>query len=260
MEVSQALEHVRFENGQWRRISGAVVRESLVRLHVNGVEMTRLMCTPQHLDWLALGFLRSEGLIGAMTDVRLVKVCPSETCVDVWLRKADLELPTRWTITSGCGGGVTFADLTEAARPLVSALRVEAEQLSRLMRLLQETQATRGIHTSALADGADLLAVVEDVGRHNTVDKLLGRCLLEGIPTRDQILISTGRISSEMLYKAARAGIPIVVSRTSPTSLSVTLAMAWHVTLVGYVRRDSMNVYAGQERVVMEEASFDANM
>jgi FdhD protein len=260
LEVSQGLEYFRFEGGQWRRTAGAVVREDLVRLHVNGGELARLMCTPQHLDWLALGFLLSEGIITGMADVRLVTICPSGRCIDVWLRQADFQPPTRWTITSGCGGGITFTDLSEAARPLVSELRVRAEQLSRLMRTLQETQETRGIHTSALADGESLMAVVEDVGRHNTIDKLLGRCLIEGIPTRDRVLLSTGRISSEMLQKAARAGIPVVFSRTSPTSLSVALAEAWNVTLVGYVRRDSLNVYTGQARVVMEEATFDANV
>jgi FdhD protein len=128
------------------------------------------------------------------------------------------------------------------------------------MRALQATQETRGIHTSALAEADRLLAVVEDVGRHNTIDKLLGRCLSEGIPTADRLLLSTGRVSSEMLYKAARAGIPFVVSRTSPTSLSVALAAAWNVTLVGYVRRDSLIVYHGQARVIKEEALCDANL
>jgi FdhD protein len=260
VEVSQGLDYVRLENGQWRRTAGAVVREVMVRLHVNGAELARMMCTPQHLDWLALGFLHTEGIIDGLADVRLVKVCPSEACVEVWLRRADFEPPSHWTITSGCGGGITFADLSEAAHPLDSPVRVDAGQLSRLMRALQGTQETRGIHASALAAGDDLIAVVEDVGRHNTIDKLLGRCLLEGIATRDRILLSTGRISSEMLYKAARTGIPVVVSRTSPTSLSVALAAAWNVTLVGYVRRDSLNVYTGQARVVREEATFDANL
>ncbi|MGC8781810.1 MAG: formate dehydrogenase accessory sulfurtransferase FdhD, partial [Anaerolineae bacterium] len=112
MEISQGVVYVRYESGHAHEVQGPVVREAMVRLHVNGREFTRLMCTPQHLDWLALGFLRSEGIIAGMEDVRLVKVCPSEACVEVWLRRADPELPTRWTITSGCGGGITFADLT----------------------------------------------------------------------------------------------------------------------------------------------------
>ncbi len=258
MELSQNTAYIRYENGAAHAVQGPIVREAMVRLHINGREVTRLMCTPQHLDWLALGFLRSEGIIAGLDDVRLVKVCPSETCVEVWLRRGDFELPTRWTITSGCGGGITFADLSAAAQPLESDLRVTADQLGRLIVALQRTQTTRGIHASALAEGEELIAVVEDVGRHNTIDKLLGCCLMEGIATRDRILLSTGRISSEMLHKAARAGIPVVVSRTSPTSLSVALAAAWNVTLVGYVRRDSLNVYHGQERVVMKEATLNA--
>ena len=249
LEVSQDLEYLRFEDGQWRRTAGAVVREDLVRLHVNGGELARLMCTPQHLDWLALGFLLSEGIIAGMADIRLVKVCPSARCVEVWLRRADFEPPTRWTITSGCGGGVTFADLTEAAQPLTSSLAVSAGQLSRLLRALQATQETRGIHTSALADGESLLAVVEDVGRHNTIDKLLGRCLIESVPTRDRILLSTGRISSEMLQKSARMGASIVVSRTSPSSLSIELADRLHITLIGYARRNRFNLYTHAERI-----------
>jgi FdhD protein len=181
--------------------------------------------------------------------------------VEVWLRRAEFTLPGRPTVTSGCGGGITFADLTAAAQPLTSGLRVSPGQLAALMRGLQETQRTRGIHTSALASGKDLLAVIEDVGRHNTIDKLWGYCLVRDISPRDKILLSTGRISSEMLNKAAVMGVPIVASRTSPTSLSVALAEAWNVTLVGYVRRDSLNVYTARERVVEDqEETSDAHL
>ncbi len=260
MVVSQEHDVLRFEAGRWQLSRSAVVGETLVRLHVNGNELARLMCTPDHLDWLALGFLYSEHIIAGPEDVRLLKVCPSATCVDVWLRRSDFEPPRRWTITSGCGGGITFADLSEAAQPLTSAVRVRAPQLSRLMLALQETQRTRGIHTVALAEDDCLLAVVADVGRHNAIDKLVGRCLIERVAMADRILLSTGRISSEMLHKAARAGIPVVASRTSPTTLSVALAAAWNVTLVGYVRRDSLIVYHGQARVVTEEAHFNAHL
>ncbi len=255
MEVSQAVTFRRFENGRGETVEGAVVREGRVRLHVNGREIATLMCTPHQLDLLALGFLRSEGIIASLADVRRVVICPSGACVEVWLRRAEFELPGPPTITSGCGGGITFADLTAAAQPLASEVRVSARQLGRLLRALQETQRTRGIHTSALAEGETLLAVVEDVGRHNTVDKLWGYCLAHDISPQEKILLSTGRISSEMLNKAARMGVPVVASRTSPTSLALALAEAWHVTLVGYVRRDSLNVYTARERVVEEEST-----
>jgi FdhD protein len=259
LELSETIGFVRYEEGRSRPAEGQVVREGLVRLHVNGVELARMMCTPEELDWLALGFLRSEGIIRGMADVRLVKVCPSRTCVDVWLRDADFEPPGRPVITSGCGGGITFADLTAGAEPLVSDLRVSLRQLGRLMGELLSGQQTRGIHTGALADGERLIAVAEDVGRHNTLDKLWGHCLVENVATQDRILLSTGRISSEMLNKAARMRVPVIVSRTSPTTMSVALANAWDITLVGYARRTSFNVYAGRGRIVEDgEGMTDA--
>jgi FdhD protein len=260
VELSRLMQFVRFEDGRMGTAEGSVVREGLVRLHVNGRELVRLMCTPEQLDYLALGFLYSEGLIRELADVRLLVVCPSRTCVDIWLRNAEAEPPGRPSITSGCGGGITFADLEAAGEPVQSGLSVRATQIGRLMTELLTGQATRGIHRAGLADADRVLIVSEDVGRHNTLDKVLGFCLREGIVTQDRILLTTGRISSEMLGKAARMGVPIVVSRTSPTSLSVALAEAWNITLVGYARRSSMNVYTGQERVLSdEETPNDAN-
>ncbi len=260
MPVSQEVELTRFEVGRQQREAGHVVAEALVRLHVNGQELATLMCSPYELDALALGFLANEGIIADRSDVRLVKACPSQTCVDVWLRDADRVLPTRGTITSGCGGGITFADLTTGVEPLTSDVRITPRQLGRLLASLQATQQTRGIHTAALAEGESLLVVVEDVGRHNTIDRIRGKCLLQELPTEGRILLSTGRISSEMLNKAAHMRVPVVASRTSPTSLSVALAQAWNITLVGYVRRDSLNVYAGHARIAdeNEEGRTDA--
>ena len=104
MEGSQEVPFARFEGGHWQAVRAAIIQEDAVRLHVNGQELVTLMCTPRELDWLALGFLRSEGFIRDLDDVRLVKVCPNKTCVDVWLRQADFVPPLRSTITSGCGG------------------------------------------------------------------------------------------------------------------------------------------------------------
>jgi FdhD protein len=253
MSVSREVAFRRFESGKLEPATGNVVREALVRLHVNGRELVMLMCTPHELDWLALGFLCSEGIIAGPQDVRRVVICPSGACVEVWLHDAERAMPSGKIITSGCGGGITFADLSAGIIPFASRLKVTPRQLGRLMFKMQETQRTRGIHTAALAEDEELLAIVEDVGRHNAIDKLWGRCLAEGIDPTERILLCSGRISSEMLNKAARMGVPVVVSRTSPTTLSLALAEAWNLTLVGYVRRDSLNVYTGESRIVMDE-------
>jgi len=149
--------------------------------------------------------------------------------------------------------GVTFDDLTGAQPPLDSTLTLPAGQLHGLMDQLQSVarlyRRTRGVHTSVLFHGATLVSSAEDVGRHNTLDKVRGDCLLRGVDTHDGILLSTGRISSEMLNKAAKMGCPIVASRTSPTSLSIQLARAWNITLVGYLRRGRLLVYANDWRL-----------
>ena len=253
MPLSEQFGYIRFESGHLQPETGSVVSEALVRLHINGQELATFMCSPHELDVLALGFLANEGIIDCRADVRLVKVCPSLACVEVWLRDANRELPAHGVITSGCGGGVTFADLTAGIEPLVSELRVTPRQIGRLFGALQVGQETRGVHTAALSDGETLLFVAEDVGRHNTIDRLRGRSLLEEVATEERILLTTGRISSEMLNKAARMRIPVVASRTSPTGLSVALAQAWNITLIGYARRDSLNVYAGRARIAEED-------
>ena len=113
-------------------------------------------------------------------------------------------------------------------------------------------QRARGIHTAALATPEQLLIQVEDIGRHNCLDKLAGAALQAGINTRDCIILSSGRISSEMLNKARQLEVPIVCSRTSPTSLSVSLAEAWNMTIVAYLRQDRMRVYTHPARVGLQ--------
>lgn len=242
--------------GGWEAVEEEVIEEGFVSIFVNGLELATVMCSPREQDRLALGFLCNEGLIDGLGDVRGVHVCPSGACVDVWLKRADFTRPERLILTSGCGGGVTFDDLTKMVEPLNSSLTVAPKRLVQLMIAMQQRGGlyarARGVHTSALSDGEQLLAVCEDVGRHNTIDKLRGACLIDRIDPRGKLLLCTGRVSSEMINKAGRMGCPIVASRTSPTSMSVRLAREWNITLAGYVRRDSMNVYSHPERLIAE--------
>lgn len=244
----------------WQAVAGVVTEEELVCVYVNGQELATLMCTPRDLDELALGFLRAEEIITHYGDVDALTVSTQAACVDVWLKPhIRFTPPGRKVITSGCGGGVTFTDLQARREPLSSTLTVEAGQLfARMQDMYQASdlyQATQGIHTAALADSAQILLVAEDIGRHNAVDRLWGKALKQSLSTSGRLLLSTGRISSEMLLKAARMGTPIVASRTSPTSLSVALAEAWNITVVGYVRRGAFRVYSGAQRITGVAAS-----
>ncbi len=243
-------------HGGWSAVKGEVIEEGFVSIFVNGGELATVMCSPREQDRFAIGFLCNEGIIDSLADVRAVHVCPSGACVDVWLTRSDFVRPNRLILTSGCGGGVTFDDLTKAVEPLESAITIAPQKLADLLIEMQQRAAlyarSRGVHTAALADGERIIVLAEDVGRHNTIDKVRGACLLEQIDPRDKILLCTGRISSEMINKAARMGCPIVASRTSPTSMSVQLARDWNITLAGYVRREQMKVYAHPERLRAE--------
>jgi FdhD protein len=254
------LNYQLYENHQWQDVEGAITDEILLCIHVNGIELATFMCTPHDQDELALGFLRSEGIIHSLDEVRVLTISKNGTCVDIWLNRSVVEMPKRRIITSGCGGGVTFDDLTSRQPPLNTHASITPEQIFERMRDLYQAcslyQATQGIHTSALSDGERLLLVAEDVGRHNTIDRLWGKAMKQNLPTKGLILLATGRISSEMLAKAAKMEVPIVVSRTSATSLSISLAQAWNITVVGYARRNSLRVYTAVERVRSDVKSF----
>jgi FdhD protein len=245
-----------FHDG-WHSRDAEVIEEGFVSIFVNGAELATVMCSPREQDRFALGFLCNEGIINSLDDVRAVHVCPSGACVDVWLTRSDFVRPNRLILTSGCGGGVTFDDLTKAVEPLESAKTIGPQQLAALLIEMQQRASlyarSRGVHTAALSDGSNIIVLAEDVGRHNTIDKVRGACLIERIDPRDKILLCTGRISSEMINKAARMGCPIVASRTSPTSMSVQLARDWNITLAGYVRRNQLKVYAHPERLKIAE-------
>ena len=243
--------------GPAQTIDGAVPEEALSCISVNGQELATFMCSPTHLDALALGFLYNENIIQSTADVRSLRVSASSSCVDVWLQDSSVELPNRAIITAGCGGGVTFDDLSQQHEPLESALRLSAGALAELMREMHLGsvlyQQARGIHTAAPARDERILLLVEDIGRHNCLDKLAGLALQQQIATRDCVLFTSGRISSEMLNKARRMEIPLVCSRTSPTNLSVALAESWQITLVSYLRQNRMRVYTHHERVLDQD-------
>ena len=234
-------------------VAGGVIEEALVTIYVNAEELVTLMCSPVDEEALAVGFLFNEGLIERLEDVGIVQANAARTLVDVLLRKRSFTPPRRKIMTAGCGIGVTFRLLTERYPALVSAFETGPETVIRRMREMQGVarlySQVRGVHTAALADETGILLVAEDVGRHNTIDKVAGKALLHGVPTADRILVSSGRISSEMLTKARIMGIPLVVSRTAPTSTSVQLAAAWDICIVGYVRSGGMRVYTAPHRL-----------
>jgi FdhD protein len=248
--------YVTVRGGRVSEVAGEVVREQPLTVYVNGEKFLTLLCSPMMLEPLVVGYLWMEQVIGGVDEVAGLEVSEVDGRADVTLTHP-VTLPTERILTSGCGGGITFRIDHRLFPRLDSPLRVRPAALAHGMKLLfqaaEHYQRSRGIHGAALFDGERLLVVAEDVGRHNAVDKIKGAALLQGMPTADRILLSTGRISSEMLLKAARMGVPLVASRTSPTEMAVGLAEQLNVTVCGYVRPDGLNLYAGEALVLDAE-------
>ena len=241
----------RYSDAGWVRTSVHVPSEARLTVFVNLQELVTIQCTPAKLNFLVIGFLYGEGIISGLGDVLSMRVCEDDNTADVRLSNAGYKLPTQRTLTSGCGGGASFS--SEGKKVESNFFVTPKEVLSLMKQLLQEQmelyQISGGLHASALADREKLLVVSEDIGRHNTLDKIQGECLMRGIPTRDRVLMSTGRVSSEMLLKAARMQTPVVVSRHSPTARAVGLARDLDIALVGYARGGRLSVYSHPERL-----------
>ena len=248
-----SIHYERYEFNKWVPFDAETIVETPVSLTVNGQAWITFMCTPVDLEAMAVGFLYNEGIIEQMEAVADVRVCEHGDNVDVWLNH-DAQQPKSWRRTSGCTGGVTAVDAL--ARPDVSfdedRPKFKPEAIGHLVDMLFESQElyreTGGVHTSALSDGEKVLLSAEDIGRHNTLDKIAGLCLMNNVWPKTRILITTGRISSEMLQKAARLQAPILISRTSPSSLSIEMAQRYGITLIGYARRQRFNVYSNAQR------------
>ncbi len=244
------IECDRFSDDGWVRKSYCVPDEKELTIYVNRRELVTIQCTPSKLNCLVLGFLYSEGVISGIGDVASMRVCDDESEADVRLVDEEYEMPKGRTLTSGCGGGIAFK---VRVRKVDSELVVTPEGVLTLMKqFLKRMELYKlcgGVHASALADAGKLLLMSEDIGRHNALDKIQGECLLKGLSAWDKLLLGTGRVSSEMLMKAARMRVPIVVTRTSPTGRAVHLARELGIALVGYARGNQLTVYSHPERL-----------
>jgi FdhD protein len=251
-------QYVRFVGDRSEAVDAGVIGEIRFSILVDGRELVTLMCSPWQLRPLVVGFLYLEGLIESVDDVEMLRVCNEDRLADVRLAHGFPDVPPRKILTSGCTGGVSFGlylDQIEQFRVPDDQTLVAPSRMYDLLRALYDTsnlyRQSGGVHTSIFVErgGHAPRLVAEDIGRHNTLDKLQGMALLESISTRGGLILASGRISSEMLFKAAIMGVPIVGSRTSPTNLALGVAERLNITVCGYLRQGSMNVYTHPQRI-----------
>ncbi|MFC1957323.1 formate dehydrogenase accessory sulfurtransferase FdhD [Chloroflexota bacterium] len=256
METGELVNYSQYTKGEWQPISGKLPDETLLSLFVNGQELVSILCTPEKLNCLVVGFLRSEGFISSLDEIAMMRICLDESLADVRLTHQVNITPTKRILTSGCGGGTTFEQGMNL-KPLDSNWCVSPSQILSSIRFLQRKPESqnenggirRGMHVSALSDGDNLIVRAEDIGRHNTLDKIWGECLLTKTSTENRLLVTTGRISSEMLIKTAKMGISVVASLNSATGRAVSLACDLGLTVVGYAHGNRLSVFTGKERL-----------
>jgi FdhD protein len=229
-----------------------VVNEYPLQLIVNGREIATLIGSPHDLRFLVAGFLRLQGFVSTLDDFEMFSVCEEFGTANVRIKGA---LPERLkpVLTSGCGTGITFVLPSVTRGVPAPPVRISPRRLFSLMdqlaRRAEQYRSHGGIHSAAIGRNGTLLLYAEDLGRHNTFDRIAGEALFRGIGLDGTELVTSGRVSTEMVAKAALMGVSVIASRTSPTDMAIRLCDQAGICLVGYVRGGSFTVYSHPEAI-----------
>lgn len=240
-------------------VEDTLAREFSLTIILNNQELVTLLCSPTNLKYLAIGCLFSEGLLKSKDEIKKIIVDEQRGAVRVETEE-DKSLASRPLfkplIASGGGKGASFYSVADAQgqEKIESQVKISAREVFALINQFQHRsqvyRATHGVHSAALCDTKGILVFSEDIGRHNAIDKIFGECILKDIPTADRIILTSGRISSEILLKVARRNVPIIISKSVPTDLGLRLADDLGVTLIGFVKGKRMNFYTNSWRVM----------
>lgn len=257
--MSEKYNITKYTGGQFLHVEDVIVNEFPLTIFVNDVEFATMVCTPTHFKEMVVGFLASEGVIRFSDEILSLNIDESRGYAYVTIKAkttTNQEYYSKRFIGSCCGKSRQFYFHNDAktARTSTSTTTITAAQSIYLMNEMQSSslvfQETGGVHNAALCTPEEILAVRTDIGRHNALDKLFGYSILNRIPVRDKIIVFSGRISSEVLLKAAKIGVGIVLSKSAPTDLAIKLAKDLNITAVGFIRGESFNVYSCPERII----------
>jgi len=248
------IEIVRIKDNEKDEISDMVVRESNIVIFLNGKKLVTLKGSPENYDYLGIGFLYTSGILEKKGDISSVVVDEKQKLIKIEAKNIyspledslrDNLIPRRANIEE---------ELISKLLPVKCFLKIKGEIIFSLMHTMQEKaklfKLTGGVHSCALADKQGSITLfTEDISRYNTIDKILGEVFLKDIPREDAIILTSCRITSDILIKIAFAKIPIVVSRAAPTDKAVELAKKLGITLIGFIRERGMNIYTYPERI-----------
>ena len=261
MEKAKSRTILRFTNGLLESMNDSVAVEHPVTIKINGREFMTIVCTPEYIEDMVVGFLASERVIGKYEEIKEIWV--QEELGFVHIKTDKLypfyeKLQSKRYITSCCGmsrQGFVFAnDALTAKKMTETSIMLTPEECFSLMSEMDNSadmfHHTGGVHNAALCDRNGIVLSRMDIGRHNALDKIFGYCLKHNIPVQDKVIAFSGRISSEILLKVAKIGCEVVLSKSAPTELALELAEDLGITTVGFIRGNSFNLYTHPERII----------
>ena len=229
------IDVLRIDRSEKKNIQDVVTEEIPLTVYLNGKELLTLLCSPDSLKELSTGFLYSSGLIKSKNDIKNITIDNQK-----WTSHIKLN-------TKGAAPQPIF-------KRIASNIKISSEKILTLMDSFQKMSVTfretGGVHSAALSNGNDILIFKEDIGRHNALDKVIGEALMKGLKMEDLIVLSSGRISSEIISKVQKIRSRFLISRSAPTDQAIKLARELNLTLIGFARGKRMNVYTANERVI----------
>lgn len=263
MENTVKREILRIVGNEVEKVEDTVVTEYAVTVKINQEEFVTMVCTPEYVEDMVIGYLASERVIKGYDDIERIWHQEKEGFVHVKTKKVNpyfQQMQNKRYITSCCGAsrqGFVFANDALVAKKMEDVhVTVTPDDCYRLMREMQNSaavfQETGGVHNAALCDKNGIVLSRMDIGRHNALDKIYGYCLRNNISMQDKIIVFSGRISSEILLKVSKIGCEIVLSKSAPTELALELADNLRITTVGFIRKDAMNVYTHEKRIQLQ--------
>ena len=250
------LSRSRYSKAGLAPASGWIALEIETMLYVNGEDWLSFRCSPDELESLAAGFLFNQRIIRSRDEISSISLSKNMQTIDVWLTH-DAPKPQTWNRTSGCNAGLSSIN-SLAGLGVLSQDPIHISQARNAVDLLQSelrssASQMNGVHTTVLVKDRQLVSSCLDIGRHNTLDKIAGDCLLRGISPRDCSLATTGRITLDMVFKAVKMGVPLLISFHSASAPALDAARESGMVLVSHARAVQMDFLTGTERMIFSD-------
>lgn len=249
-------EILKYERGKIENRTDIVVKETSLTLIVNDIKLTTLACLDEKLMNLGIGFLFSEGLLSDILSIKEIELCDKRSRLKVSIDLPDSELKEYLQsveLTTGCGGGISRQEVYTGQKEFSKKKVIELSSIPSLMFDFQKLsilfKQTGGVHSAALGYLESIDYFAEDIGRHNAVDKVLGAALMQESNLENYYLLISGRISSEIVRKAIRLNIPLILSQAAPTSKAISSGWQQGIYLIGFARGNRFNIYTGLNEI-----------